>query len=274
MKINNTITDSVADTLYITLAMKCKETRRKKPFFSDPHSCDMIEKIDYDFSKYDKAIRSSIGVAIRANYFDKVEREFILNNPKPIIVHVGCGLDTRFLRLGKQITEKAFFYELDLPEVIEIREKLLPESKNNICISASMFETAWMDDLIKKHGNANFLFMVEGVFMYFEPEQVKSVVLNITQRFKNSVLVFDSVNSWMCRNSHRHDTVKLTKTSFKFPLDNPIGIEQWNTNIRLENVKLFSDFSEWRKAGLINNFIMKTIPVIRNASRMLTYKIN
>jgi len=274
MKINNTITDSIADTLYITLAMKCKETRQKNPFFSDPYSCDMLEKIDYDFSKYDKAIRSSIGVAIRANYFDTIEREFILNNPKPIIVHVGCGLDTRFLRLGKQITEKAIFYELDLPEVIEIRKKLLPEFKNNICISASMFETAWMDELIKKHGNANFLFMVEGVFMYFEPEQVKSVVMNITQRFNKSILVFDSVNSWMCKNSHRHDTVKLTNTSFKFPLDNPYDIEKWSDKIKLEKVKLFSEFKEWRKSGIINNIVMRTIPAIKNASKMLMYKIN
>lgn len=87
MKIKNTLKDNVADTLYINVAMKCKETNKPNPFYTDPLSCDMMKKIDYDFSKYDKAIRSSVRVCIRAkkrteykNYIHKVPRYFLITS--------------------------------------------------------------------------------------------------------------------------------------------------------------------------------------------------
>ena len=98
MKVNNNISDNVADTLYIPLAMRCKETKRRNPFFSDPFACDILQKINYDFSKYEKAVRSSVGVALRAEYFDSIAKAFIRENERPVIVHIGCGLDTRFQR--------------------------------------------------------------------------------------------------------------------------------------------------------------------------------
>ncbi|NLT49606.1 MAG: class I SAM-dependent methyltransferase [Ignavibacteria bacterium] len=272
-KIKNNITDDIADTLYIPLAMKCKEIKRKNPFYFDPYSCEVMDKIDYDFSKYSKAIKSSIGVAIRANYFDGIVKDFIENNTNTVIIHLGCGLDTRFLRLGKSTTDKCIFYEVDLPEVITLRKNLLPETSNNPFIAASMFETEWMDNLVTKHKTARFMIIAEGVFMYFESGQIKEVIQNIGKRFHNSKLVFDAVNSWMCKNSHRHDTVKLTNARFKFALDEPRLITQWVSNINLETVKLFSECEEWWKAGITINILMRVFPFLKNSSRMLTYNI-
>ena len=125
-KVVNNLTENVAETLYIPLAMKRKETLRKNAFFQDPYACELLEKIDYDFSKYDKAIRSSVGVAIRSRYFDDQTKAFIEQHDNPVVVHIGCGLDTRFQRLGSAITNKAVFYEVDLPEVMQLRKALLP----------------------------------------------------------------------------------------------------------------------------------------------------
>lgn len=272
-KINNSLKDTIADNLYIPLAMKCRETQRKDTFFSDPFSCEIMEMIDYDFSKYKNAIRSSVGVALRANYFDEIVKAFIHSNHNPVIVHIGCGLDTRFLRTGAYLCNEMFFYELDLPEVMEMRRRLLAESKNNRYISASMLETGWMDILAERHHDAKFMFVAEGVFRYFETQQVKSVVQNIAQRFHNSKIVFDAVNSWMCRYSHLLDSLKLTRAIFKFACDDPAMIESWSDKIRLESEKLFPEFKEWKKAGFINNIAMRVIPAIRYSSRLLTYNI-
>lgn len=273
-KIKNTVTDSIADTLYIPLAMKNKETKRKHAFFQDPYACEIIQKIDYDFSKYDKAIRSSVGVAIRARYFDQLTKDFIEKNNNVVVVHLGCGLDTRFQRLGKHVTDKAVFYDLDLPEVIAIRKKLLSESENNFYIPASMFETQWMDKLSTKHLGARFLFVIEGVWMYFETDEVKKIVQNLAQRFRNSQLVFDVLSSWVCKNSSRHDTVKYTQATFKFGCDDSYSIEKWGDNLRLKSEKLYCDFKDWKKAGVINCTVMKLIPKIRKSCRMLVYSIN
>lgn len=272
-KIINKIADNVADTLYIPLAMKCKETNKKSPFFSDSVSCSILDKIDYDFTKYNKAIRSSVGVCIRANYLDAITARFIRNNENPVVVNIGCGLDTRFFRMGEQITNKAIVYELDMPEVIELRKQLLPESKNNICLPYSMFETRWMDLLKEKHPDSHFIFVAEGVFMYFEKSRIREVFLNLTHCYRNAKIIFDVVSTWMCKNSHRHDTVKLTNARFKLACDDNHEFEKWNEKLKLLSAKYFTDFNDWKRAGLFNNLAMKLIPTIKNSSRILEYEI-
>lgn len=79
---------------------------------------------------------------------------------------VGCGLDARRQRLGR-LAETAVFYELDIEEVIDVRRKLMPALENEQFIVSSTVETKWMDELVAKHPNGNFIFIIEGVLMYF-----------------------------------------------------------------------------------------------------------
>lgn len=271
--IKNSIKDNIADTLFIPLYMKYRESNRKKAFFIDPFACKLVEKIDYDFTKYSKAVRSSVGVAIRAGYFDELTRQFIINQTNPAVINIGCGLDTRFQRIGRKVTDKCVMYELDIPEVIDLRRKLIPESDNNIYLSGSMFETDWMEMLKIKYSDADILILVEGVLMYFEKNRVKELFLNLASHFKKAKIIFDVVSGWMCRNSHKHDSVKLTKAYFKFDCDDDLEMEQWSTDLKLESVKNYLEFPEWKKVGLISYWIMKFVPVIKNASRMLCYRI-
>lgn len=272
--INNAITDNIAATLFIPMVMKKRESNRKNPYFNDPYTCKLIEKIDYDFSKFDKAVRSSVGVAIRAKYFDQLTAGFIMKKNNPVIVHIGCGLDPRFQRIGAEVYDKVVFYDLDLPEVIELRKKLLPESGNNIYISSSMLETGWMDSLKSKHPESAFLFVIEGVLMYFEKDDVKSLFKNIAARFKDSKMIFDVANSWMCKNSYRHDSVKLTNASLKWGCDNDREPETWAQNLKLESSRLFNSFTHWKKVGMISRIIMRMVPAIKTSFRLLTYTIS
>jgi O-methyltransferase involved in polyketide biosynthesis len=271
--IQNTIKDNVADTLYIPLCMKCRETRKPDPFFRDPVACELVDRLDYDFSKYNRAVRSSVGVAIRAKYFDDVTVEFIQSHKNPVVVHIGCGLDTRYQRIGKDVTQKAMFYELDIPEAIELREQLLPASGNDVYLKNSMFETGWMDDIKAQHPQGAFLFVVEGVFMYFEKEQVKSVLVNLAQRFPGGHILFDVTNSWMCKNSHRHDSVKLTNSPFRLALDDDKEIETWADTLKFVSVRYYSDFKAWERSGFFNYWAMRLITTIKRASRLLYYRI-
>lgn len=271
--IKNTIKDNIADTLYIPLLMKCNETNRENPFFKDRLACEMVNRLEYDFSRYENAVSSSVGVAIRANYFDGVTADFIQTHKKPIVVNVGCGLDTRYQRLGKKMTGKAVFYELDIPEVMELREKLLPDSENDIYLKKSMFETDWMDELKDRHPRAAFLFVAEGVLMYFEKEQVKHVFSSLAERFPTGKLLFDVTSGWMCKNSHRHETVQFTNADFKFALDDDHEIERWAENLKFVSVRHYGDFKEWKRSGFIRYWLMRMVPVIKHASRLLYYDI-
>ena len=138
----------VAETLLIPLYMRAKESRRNNPILYDKAAEWLADSLEYDYSQFDGAKLSEVGCVVRGWYFDCAVRRFIKAHSHPVVVNVGCGLDTRFQRIGSQ---KAVFYDLDLPEVIALRRELIPEQPDNVYIEASLLETDWMDDLRRKH---------------------------------------------------------------------------------------------------------------------------
>ena len=128
-----------------------------------------------------------------------------------------------------------------------------------------------MDELRDKHPRANFLFVAEGVFMYFSKMQVKRVFANLSERFPLCHILFDVTSSWMCRNSHRHDTVKLTNAPFLLALDDDREIENWGENLKFESVRRYGDFEECKRCGFMKYWIMKIVPAMKNSSRLLYY---
>ena len=96
-------------------------------------------------------------------------------------------------------SQKAVFYDLDLPEVIALRRDLIPEQPDNVYIEASLLETDWMDDLRRKHPDAEFIFIVEGVLMYFYEKQVKAFLHHVASRFGGGELWFDVCGTIMSR---------------------------------------------------------------------------
>ena len=115
-------TDAVSETLLINLYFRSRENKEPDPILKDEFSGEIVNKIDYDFSKFDRSKLSRVGVAIRARFFDDWIVKFTRTHPSAVIVQLGAGLDTRPLRLAPLCPE-ATFYDLDLPDVIALRDK-------------------------------------------------------------------------------------------------------------------------------------------------------
>lgn len=267
------IQDAVSETLLIPLYMRYHESLKPDPIIHDEEALRLIPQIDYDFSKFDGAIRSSVGSAIRATYLDDVTKEFIQRHQQPIIVMVGCGLDSRNKRVG-EVGNNVPFYELDLPEVIELRKQLLPPAENEILLPASAFETDWMDGLKTRYPYASFLFVIEGVLMYFNEALVKKLFKDLTTRFSGSEIAFDIGSTWMSRNSKKHhDVIKHMRAQFDYGCDNDHEMEHWANNLQLISAKYMFDFPAWKRIGLLKATIMWIFPKARKSYRFLRYRI-
>lgn len=267
------IQDAVSETLLIPLYMRYHESLKPDPIIHDEEALRLIPQIDYDFSKFDGAIRSSVGSAIRATYLDDVTKEFIQRHQQPIIVMVGCGLDSRNKRVG-EVGNNVPFYELDLPEVIELRKQLLPPAENEILLPASAFETDWMDGLKTRYPYASFLFVIEGVLMYFNEALVKKLFKDLTTRFSGSEIAFDIGSTWMSRNSKKHhDVIKHMRAQFDYGCDNDHEMEHWANNLQLISAKYMFDFPAWKRIGLLKAAIMWIFPKARKSYRFLRYRI-
>ncbi|MCK9240213.1 class I SAM-dependent methyltransferase [Desulfocurvus sp.] len=265
IKVN--ISDTVADTLFIPLYMRCLETRRTDRIIEDPEACRIVEAVDYDFSKYDQATRSQVGTCIRVRFFDDVTRRFIDANADPVVVNVGCGLDSRAHRVG---ADKGVFYNVDLPEVMELRDKLLPPDGRNISIHQSMFDTSWMRSIRENHPQARFLVLAEGVFMYFSAQEMRPLIQALASILTPGELAFDACSSFGCRLSSRHDTVKKTNARFRWGLDDNAQLQQWAPNLTLRQVEYYMD--KERHRWDFTSRLMALLPPFARAFRMLHYQ--
>ena len=108
MKQKHEFKNIVAETLLIPLYMRAKESRRTNPILNDKAAEQLADSLEYDYSQFDGARLSEVGCVVRGWYFDRAVKRFIDIHSCPVVVNVGCGLDTRFQRIGN---EKAVFYE-------------------------------------------------------------------------------------------------------------------------------------------------------------------
>ncbi|MGE4504160.1 MAG: class I SAM-dependent methyltransferase [Desulfovibrionaceae bacterium] len=209
-----------------------------------------------------------MGTSIRVRHFDTKVARFLDATDNPVIINVGCGLDTRFNRLRPS---KGVFYDLDLPQVVDFRNAVLPPSEHNPCLAASLFETDWLEELVRRHEGARFAVVMEGVLMYFEEDQVREALAGMAERIPHGELHFDVSSSWMVGNTHKHETVKLTNATFKWGLDDNRQPERWSNRLHfVESTGYFdTQLARWGMIGLIG----RMIPRYNQAFRMLHYEI-
>lgn len=129
-------------------------------------------------------------MASAARYYnmDEIVRKFCAKYPKCNVVYLGAGLETACFRLK---TVNAHFYEIDLPEAIELRRRVLGECPNEALIGCDMFDLTWARNIDK---SLPTLFVACGVFQYFTRERVINLIRELKNVFRNAELVFDATN--------------------------------------------------------------------------------
>lgn len=271
-KIKPCLQDSTADTLFLTLYARSIESQKPRPLIQDEYAAQLVEQIDYNFAIFNNIPATSAGVALRSTHFDIVTRDFINSHKKPIVVIVGCGLDTRRQRLD-DISDNAIFYQLDLPKVIKLRSQLLSPATNEHYISGCLLEADWKDELLKNHPEGEFIFLIEGVLMYFTESENHEFMTQLAERFRGAELHFDMLNHWMGQNTFLHEGVNRTVATFKFGLDDEKLIEDWHSKLTHEQTWLLNDYPDWYRMGLPFVSLYLTYYAVRTATKFLKFTI-
>jgi O-Methyltransferase involved in polyketide biosynthesis len=262
---------AVEETLLITLYMRAKESRRKDAILYDELACDLVDKIDYDFTKFDNASMSALGCVIRGRHFDRKVQDFIRRIDRPVVVNIGCGLDTRYQRIKEK--KNAVFYELDLPEVMALRERLLPPpDRNDIPLAASLLESGWMDELRERHSGSRFIFVIEGVVMYFYEKQVRTLLGRLASRFPGGEIHFDVCGTMFLKKSIKNDSVKHTSAHFRCGINDGRVVERWVPQLKMTDSLSYMDIEKGRWG--FKGVLIRLIPgFARKFSSILGYKI-
>lgn len=251
--------EGVMETLLIPLAARTQETRSDNPRIRDIKAVEISNKIDYDFSKYNKAM-SQQGVIARTMILDRETQKFIDKYPDGICISIGCGLDTRYHRVKHG---KIRWYNLDFPEVIQIRKKVLFEGKNVKYISKSALDISWVDDVEK---NEHVLIILEGILMYFTQEEVIQLFCMLKNNFTNCEILAEIMNPIVAKNTKYHDTVKNTSAIFKWGIESGKAMERICDNMCFEQE--WNLFDELKEQGIMFK-IAAAVPFIRNINNKI-----
>ena len=176
----------VPETMLQTIYARAKESAGRGAI-RDRKAEEIVAGLDYDFSLADRDAAMHSGVIARTIVLDRLVEAWLAKHPGAVVVNIACGLDTRCCRMEGY----SHWYDLDLPQTIAVREKLMPESG-----AVSQIAMSAMDDwgsAIAEHG-APALVIIEGLTMYLSEADVKRIFEVISGRFEKAGVFVEIMN--------------------------------------------------------------------------------
>lgn len=275
----------VAATSFLTLYCHAIESQSKNPILDDPKAVEITQELNKILSDSNNRLDKDLvkgklkkvmvtHIAIRAKQYDKYVRDFLKKSPDGVVVNIGCGLDSRFLRVDNG---RVIYYDLDMPEVIEIKKQFFEENERYHFILSSVLDHDWMSIVAKHEGP--FLFVAEGVFMYLHQEDVQSLILKLQSEFSGSELVCEVFNSlWLKKPLKKIMDFKMQKelhlgkdATFNFGIRDSKEMEEWHEGIEFLDEWSYFD-SEEKKLGVLKMF--RNIEFIRKTQWTIHYRLN
>ncbi|MCM1543617.1 MAG: class I SAM-dependent methyltransferase [Blautia sp.] len=231
----------VQETALIPLAVRASETKRRNARIHDEKAVEIIETLAVDTRNIDKFM-SHEGVVARTIMFDRTLKKLLGKYPDAVCVNVGCGLDDRFSRVDNG---KVRWFNVDLPDSIEVRKKVFTETEREHMLAGDILETGWIKGIPK----ADVVVVIaEGLLMYFSKEQVSTILHNITDSFGRGFLLAELMHPKMMKEKV-HDTVKHTNA--KFGWGTKTGNDLLELDPKLELIRESSFWDEMKKYTLV-----------------------
>ena len=223
--------NTVQETLIIPLYGRKVCSDHFPHLFSDPEAERVCAMLDYDFAEKGKKMETMAGlfgaleVAQRQYDIGCEVKEYLKAHPKAAVVNLGCGLDDTFRKCDNGLCKGC---NIDMPDVIAIRNDLLPAGEREKNLGCDLNDFAWMDEIDVTEGA---VFYATGVFYYFRTEDVKKLFRQMAKRFPGAVLAFDACN--------KRGAKLMTKTWLK-----EAGIANVDAYFSLDDAAKLKDWSE------------------------------
>lgn len=236
--------NDIEKTLFVPLWGRYYASIKYPSLLYDEEAVRLIKSVEFDFDKITKEREYfNLASAIRAADFDLEIKKFINKFPNGTIINLGCGLDTSFYRIkNKNIT----WYDLDLPEIIKLREHFFKPNKQVKTIAKSFSDYSWIDDIEYQQENG-ILIIAVGLFYYFKKDIIQNLIKKISERFNNAVLIFDATSKTGIKISNRYvKKIGDTEALMFFSINNAKK-ELSNVSKKIKKVETYPIYSKTKK---------------------------
>lgn len=256
------------ETLLITLYAKAMDNRSKHPILEDKTADKLVSSLDYDFQKF-KGFGDDSLTVLRARQFDDWIQEFLAHHYDAIVLQLGCGLDTRVMRINPP--SEVSWYDLDYPEVIALREQFFPKRDGYFMIASSVTNPQWLENI---PADRPVMIVAEGVLEYLTEQEVQTLFNRLTSHFHHGQIAFDVLSSFAIRLG-KSTLQKTTGATHKWAVDDTRAVEKLDPKLQ-KNAELSvteipsMKFLPWKFRVIFT--AMRIIPPFRNLLRLLRYQ--
>ena len=244
-------------------------SKRFPGYFYDEKALQLVRFISDEIINKNSSEYFCMTSAARYYNLDRIVKDFLGLNPKCNVIYLGAGLDTAYYRLNDKT---ANFYQVDLPEVIDLRKKLIGFNENEKLVDCDMFNVNWEEVM---DVSLPSIIVASGVFQYFHEEKIIDFIKALKIKFPRGYILFDATNSIGLKYANMF--VKRTgnkNAQMYFYIDNSIDFAE-SVGIKLIEERNF--FNDARKLGnklkTFSRIAMK-IADEKKRTKILYFKLN
>jgi len=206
--------NNVNKTLYIPLYGKASVSK-KGIILHDAKAEEIWEKEGFSLKGKSKSEWLAYYMGMRSAVFDNWLKGQMEQDENAIILHIGCGMDSRVLRVGNN---HHLWYDVDFPDVIEERKLYYFETDDYKMIESDARNVEWLHDV---PSNANAIVVMEGVSMYFQVEELQKLLGAISDHFNEVSLLMDCYTEFAAKASKYKNPINDVGVTEVVGIDDP-----------------------------------------------------
>ena len=206
--------NSVNKTLYIPLYGK-SYVSKKGLFLHDKKAEEIWETEGFSLKGKSKSKWLAYYMGVRSAVFDEWLKQQMENLPDAVVIHIGCGMDSRVIRVD---TESYKWYDVDFSEVIKERKRYYAESDNYKMIAGDARDCRWLTTITE---NKSAIVVMEGVSMYLTIEEMRNLSDSLCAHFEQVVLLVDCYTSFAAKMSKHRNPINDVGVTEVYGIDDP-----------------------------------------------------
>jgi O-methyltransferase involved in polyketide biosynthesis len=215
-------------TMLATLYGRAADAAAEHPILGDTFAKDLVSRLDYDWSKTGLTTRHASSLTMRSAHFDNWARQFLAAHERAVVLHLGCGLDSRVFRLNPGAGVE--WYDVDYPDVIALCERLYPSREHHHLVPASVTDPAWLQAIPP---DRPALLLAEGLTMYLTEQDGVAVLERVVEHFCSGELQFDVLNWFGILGQKLNPVVRRSGATMSWAINGPADILRAVPGVRL-----------------------------------------
>ena len=210
--------NGVNKTLYIPLYGKAYVSK-KGLFLNDKKAEEIWEAEGFSLKGKSKSKWLAYYMGIRSAVFDNWVRRQINDSEGAAVIHIGCGMDSRALRVG---IKNHKWYDVDFAEVIEERKRYYQESDDYKMIAGDVRDSDWLTSIPE---NERAIVVMEGVSMYLTSAELQELTAGLCAHFEKVGLLVDCYSVFAAKMSKYKNPINDVGVTQVYGIDDPVLLQ-------------------------------------------------